>query len=70
MQDDLTDLHGVMGVSPVYRGAPSADLDNGDSMDLLGVNPGSFGHVASSTWSGEYANQPLVASLRDIGDQA
>lgn len=68
LQSEIADLPDVAGTTSVYRGqALGAAADGTDApLDLLGVDPSSFGVVAGDSWRADYADVPLSTLLRRL----
>jgi ABC-type lipoprotein release transport system permease subunit len=64
-QHRLAALPGVTQVMPAYRSqASTPPAEGSQQVDMLGIDPGSFGVVAGSvSWRADYAGQPLSALL-------
>lgn len=60
-------LPGVTDVAPLYRTFANVTIqDESQNIDLLGIDPASFGRVAQASWRADYADQPLSQLLGDM----
>ncbi len=65
LQARLAALPGVTGITPLYRTqARLPASQNSDTVDVLGIDPTTFGGVA--WWRGDYADQPLSQLMRQL----
>lgn len=63
--NEIANMPGVLGVTPVYRTVASATPDQGGAeVDMLGIDPATWQQDAGATsWRSDYANQPLDALM-------
>jgi putative ABC transport system permease protein len=70
---DLAKLPGITDQAPVYRDqaiTSPADSSGDQALDLLGVEPASFGRVAASSWRNDYGDASLSDLMGRLADHA
>lgn len=72
VQTKLAGLPGVTAVSPTYRTQANVRGESGfQQVDVLGIDPTSFGQVAGPvSWRSDYAHQPLATMMSTMQSKA